>query len=86
MHDNASPYTAPESIKKQAVRELDPVPRHACSPDMNLINTIQFIIKQRIEAYKNPPTKIQELHGALAAEWARITQEEILAVVDTMLA
>jgi transposase len=40
----------------------------ACSPDLNPIETIWFIIKQRIKAYKNPLRKIQELHDALAAE------------------
>jgi crotonobetainyl-CoA:carnitine CoA-transferase CaiB-like acyl-CoA transferase len=42
------------------------------------------MIKQRIKAYENPQRKIQELQDALAAEWAKVTHEEILALVDTM--
>ncbi len=84
MHDNASLHTSPECVLEQAGREMLPVPWPACSPDLNPIETIWFMIKQRIKAYKNPPRKIQELRDALAAEWAKITPEEILALVDTM--
>ncbi len=84
MHDNASPHTAPESLLEQEHREMIPIVWPACSPDLNPIKTIWFMIKQRIKAYENPPTRIQQLRDALAAEWANITHEEILAVVDTM--
>ncbi len=39
--------------------------------------------KQRIKVYNDRPTRIQALRNALQAEWARITHEEILAVVDS---
>jgi hypothetical protein len=42
------------------------------------------MIEQCIGAFENLPTQIQALLDALAVEWARITHEEILAVVDTM--
>jgi hypothetical protein len=67
-----------------ARREMVPIPWPACSPDLNPIESIWFTIKQRIKAYENPPRKIQELRDALAAEWAIITHEEILALVATM--
>ncbi len=84
MHDNASPPTAPEPLREIEHREMTPIVWPACSPDLNPIGTIWFMIKQRIKAYENPPTRIQALRDALAAEWAKITHEEILAVVDTM--
>jgi hypothetical protein len=43
------------------------------------------MIKQLIKAYDNSPTRIQELQDALAAEWAKITHEEVFTLVDTML-
>ncbi len=84
MHDNASPHTAPPSLEEIARREMPPVVWPACSPDLNPIETIWLMIKQRTKAYEKLPTKIQELRDALAAEWIKITLEEILAVVDTM--
>jgi hypothetical protein len=84
MHDNASPHRSPESLREQKKRDVPPIVWPACSSDLNPIETIWFIIKQRIKAYENPPTRIQELRDALAAEWAKSTHEEILAVMNTM--
>ncbi len=41
-------------------------------------------MKQRIKAYQERPTCIQPLRDVLAAEWEKITHEEILALVDSM--
>ncbi len=84
MHDNASLHTAPEPLQEIGHREITPIVWPACSPDLNLTETIWFMIKQCIRAYENLPTRIQALQDALAAEWAKITHEELLAMVDTM--
>jgi hypothetical protein len=84
MHDNTSPHMTLESLLEQERREMVPIHLPACSADLNLIEEIWLIMKQDIKAYENRPRIIQELHDALAVQWAKITHEEILALTDTM--
>jgi hypothetical protein len=42
------------------------------------------MMKQRIKAYANPPTRIQQLRDALQADGEKITHAEILAPIDQM--
>jgi hypothetical protein len=84
MQDNASPHSCDHTMREIARLGLEPIPWPANSPDLNPIETLWFKMKQRIKAYKDRPTRIQPLRDALAAEWERITHEEILALVDSM--
>jgi transposase len=84
MQDNASPHTCPDVECEMARLGLKPMESPANSPDLNPIETIWFKMKQRIKAYEKRPTRIQELRDALAAEWEKITYEEILELVDSM--
>jgi hypothetical protein len=52
------------------------------SPDLNVIENVWRIIKQRVKQRK--PTTVDELRQYVKEEWDRITQEEINKLVDTM--
>jgi hypothetical protein len=52
------------------------------SPDLNIIENLWRIIKQRIKQRK--PTTVEELKQFITEEWDRITQEEINELVDSM--
>lgn len=84
MQDNSSPHTCDDSLREIAHLGLEPISWPANSPDLNPIETLWFMMKQRIKAYKDRPTRIQALRDAMAAEWERITMEEILKLVDSM--
>jgi transposase len=84
MQDNASPHTCPHTECELARLGLNPMEWPANSSDLNPIETIWFKMKQRIKAYEKRLTRIRELRDALAAEWEKITTEEILALVDSM--
>jgi hypothetical protein len=84
MQHIASPHTCPDAECKMAHLGLKPMEWLANSPDLNPIETILFKMTQQIKAYEKRPTRIQELRDSLAAEWEKVTYEEILELVDSM--
>jgi hypothetical protein len=53
------------------------------SPDLNLIETIWRIVKQRLKN-RGPILKSAELRRAIKAEWDKITLKEINRAISTM--
>lgn len=53
------------------------------SPDLNIIENVWRLLKQRVKARHVWKTK-QQLRTAIEKEWARITPDEINKLVDSM--
>ncbi len=84
MHDNSSPHAYDHTLLEIARHGLEPISWPSNSPDLNPIETLWFMMKQRIKAYKERPTQIPPLRNAMQAEWDRITMEDNFKLVDSM--
>lgn len=56
----------------------------AQSPDLNPIEHLWGLVKQRIHSYSTPPSGVFELWERTAAEWNRITAEDCQALIESM--
>lgn len=85
MEDGAAAHKA---ILTRAAEEEYGIQRlvwTASSPDLNPIETIWRILKHRINTRFPRPTTKEAVAQAIQEEWERITPEEILRVIDTMV-
>ena len=56
----------------------------ANSPDLNLIEGIWLIIKERVRRRLYEINTIKELKAALQHEWSQVTQDQIQARINEM--
>ncbi|KAH0603170.1 uncharacterized protein H6S33_008174 [Morchella sextelata] len=84
MEDNAPAHKA---IINQQHRDYYNIPSlvwPACSPDLNPIENIWNLLKNRINMRSPHPKGVDEMRVAITDEWNRITEDELLECIDTM--
>ena len=55
------------------------------SPDMNPIEHIWSTVKRRLNDYDQPPAGILDLWERVQEVWNKLTQDDCLRVIDSML-
>ena len=85
MEDGAAAHKA--LLTRQAEEEygIERLVWAASSPDLNPIETIWRILKQRINSRSPRPTTKEAVAQAIEEEWQSITSEEIVRIIDTMV-
>jgi len=84
MDDNAPAHKAKitqEFKKKHRIHSLD---WPSCSPDLNPIENIWNVLKNRLQAREPRPLRIEEIKQAVVEEWNAISTEEMCKYVDSM--
>ncbi|GFY11065.1 transposable element Tcb2 transposase [Trichonephila clavipes] len=85
MHDNAKNHTACLVENFLEVETIQRMLRPACSLDLNLIEHVWDILRQRVAARPRPPNTVQDLEIALRQEWNSIPQSLIDDLIASML-
>jgi len=84
MEDEASTHQAryTQAVHREyQILKLEFAP---CSPDLNLIETMWGLLEDRLNTRRPRITEKNEMMMAIQEEWNHITEERILAFVNTM--
>lgn len=84
QHDRAPPHTAKSTKTFLDSKRIDVLTWPPNSPDMNLIEHVWVILKDKIKQRKVRPKNIKQLWLAAKAEWDTITPEEIQNLYASM--
>ena len=84
MDDNAPAHTAQLTVKFKKDNLIHALNWPSGSPDLNPIENIWNILKNRLQAREPRPVQIEEIKKAVVEEWNAITVEEIRKCVDSM--
>ena len=85
QHDNDPKHTA-NSIKELLNKKKYIIMTWPSqSPDMNPIEHIWSTVKRRLNDYDQPPAGILDLWERVQEVWNKLTQDDCLRVIDSML-
>lgn len=84
QEDNAPPDAAKRTVSEFARRGIIRMVWPPSSPDLNPIEGIWFITKERISSMVNPPRTESEMKETLWAQWEALMMEDILKLIDSM--
>jgi transposase len=63
---------------------MDVLPHPAQSPDMNPIENIWKLLKEKVNQWPTVPANVEKMQEALLEEWANIDVEYINRLIETM--
>ena len=84
--EDGAPWHGVKKVLRESKKELG-IPRHdrlAQSPDLNPIENVWRIMKQRIKARTYFPGTVNEMRKAVQQEWARLRPVDFNQFVDSM--
>ena len=55
-----------------------------CSPDLNPIENVWHILKNMLNKHRPRPTTKEQMNRAIVEEWERVSEVELLELVDSM--
>jgi transposase len=84
MDDNAPGHAAAVSRERLSQLGIERLPWPPASPDLNPIENIWQVMKQKLRRYDPPITTIQQLQEAVQKEWDAIDWVQILRLIETM--
>jgi transposase len=84
QQDNAPCHKAKDITNWLNSQQFDTLQWPAQSPDLNPIETLWAILKQKLNAYENPPSGILELWDRIQITWNEITTETCKKLVESM--
>ncbi len=86
MDDNAPGHAAIDTRIKLQELGIERLPWPPASPDLNPIENIWQIIKQKLRKYTPAITKVADLQATVQKEWDAIDWYCILKLIETMIA
>jgi transposase len=84
QEDNASPHRSKVATAFRTKSGLRTLTWPAQSPDLNPIENLWAIIKNRIRNRRNKPSSLPELERLVQREWKAIPRHVIENLVDSM--
>lgn len=84
QQDNAPCHKAKDITQWLESQPFDTLQWPAQSPDLNPIETLWAILKQKLNTYETPPKGILELWSRVQAVWDEITPETCKKLVESM--
>jgi hypothetical protein len=84
MEDNASAHRASLTQAQRDHYNMPSLVWPASSPDLNPIENVWNLLKNRINQRDPHPIGVQGMREAITAEWNALTEDEILEYVDSM--
>lgn len=82
--DNAPAHTAKKTQELMRTWGIKTVKWPANSPDLNPIEGVWALLKQRIHDRRPRPTDAKSIRKALEEEWARLKPEDYRKIIDSM--
>lgn len=84
QQDNAPAHTAKVTRAEYEYYGIIPMIWPASSPDLNPIEGVWLLIKERIRAMENPPRTKDEMRAAMWLQWELLETEDFLHFIDSM--
>jgi transposase len=85
VEDNARPHTAEACERAKNLRSWIRIEWPPNSPDLNPMENVWRVLKQKIYQGKNPrPRRIGELREAIQKAWNELTNEEVISFIESM--
>lgn len=84
VEDGAKPHTAEKCKKAKESRTWIRIEWPPNSPDLNPIENIWRMIKQKIYQGRNRPKTIAELREAVRKAWEELSDEVIISEIQSM--